>query len=157
MPISKLLKTTAFQMILAVMMLISPSYAQDEGPIRHLMINQFDRPEARLSVAAIAIESPYAIASWLQDGRGGRALLRIKEGNWSIILCSGESLTNKDSLVQIGIDPHISQRLINNLTVLEKKLSEQDRLLLDTFEGEIILEGNAHTTIHTHNNEHIKH
>ena len=151
MRISKLVKTIAFQIILGLMILAAPSYAQDEDPIRHLMINQFDRAEARLTVAAIAIESSYAIASWLQDGRGGRALLRIKEGNWSIILCSGESLKNKDSLVLIGIDPHISQKLINHLTILETNLSEQDRLLLDTFEGEIVLEGNAH------NNEHIKH
>jgi hypothetical protein len=126
--------------------------AQQEEPIRHLMLKQFDRPEARLTIAAIAIDDQYAIASWIQDGRGGRALLRNKQGIWVIMLCSGESLKKADRLVKIGMSYELANRLTQLLIKSEAALTTHERYLLDTFEGDIELDGNHHPNLNTHYN-----
>ena len=151
-----MLRKTFAAIIFLTLIITLPSIAsaQHEEPIRHLMLKQFDRPEARLTIAAIAIDDQYAIASWIQDERGGRALLRNKQGVWAIMLCSGESLRKTDRLVKIGMSHELANRLTHSLTKSEAALTMHERHLLDTFEGDIELDGNDHSTLNTHHNAH---
>ena len=71
----------------------TPVLAQnDASSIRHALMEMFDRPEERLTVAPISVEGDIAVAGWAQGERGGRALMRRKHHNWQIILCSGDAL-----------------------------------------------------------------
>lgn len=132
--------------------LVFSASAQQEDPVRQLMLKQFDRPESKLTIAAVVIDSHYAIASWIQDGRGGRALLRNKHGAWSIILCSGESLRQSERLIQIGMGHELANRLAQSLVKAEASLTAHDRHLLDTFEGDVLLDGGDHPTVNPQHN-----
>ena len=48
----------------------------DAQAIEHSMKKLFDKPDAPLSVAPVSIEGDYAVAGWIQSGKGGRALLK---------------------------------------------------------------------------------
>ena len=48
----------------------------DEQAVEHAMKALFDKPQSPLKVAAVSVEGDYALAGWIQDQRGGRALLK---------------------------------------------------------------------------------
>lgn len=75
----------------------------DEDAIRAVMMAQFDRPEAPLTVAPVVVQGDVAMAGWAQDGNGGRALLRKGEGGWFIALCAGAQLMDETVLSQHGL------------------------------------------------------
>ncbi len=52
-----------------------------------MLMSTFDKPERRLVVELVVIERDVAIASWTQGETGGRALLRRKNGSWSVVMC----------------------------------------------------------------------
>ena len=67
--------------ILALLVAVSSAaLAQDtsheQAEIRNLMRATWERPNAPLSVDPVVVHDGYAIAGWVQDERGGRALLR---------------------------------------------------------------------------------
>ena len=64
----------------------------DDAQIVTVLRSSFDRPEAPLSVAPVVVVGDHAIAGWVQDKRGGRALMRKVRGAWTIHLCSGDPL-----------------------------------------------------------------
>ncbi len=54
--------------------------SQDEHQITAVMKQQSGKPEPPLTVDLIAMEDSYAVADWLQNGLGGRALLHKMKG-----------------------------------------------------------------------------
>jgi len=75
----------------------------DAGAIRHLMMAQFDRPDARLTVEPVTVHGSIAVAGWAQGDMGGRALLRRHGDQWRLVLCSGDALKQAASLRQFGL------------------------------------------------------
>jgi hypothetical protein len=61
-----------------------------EQSIRKLLMDTFDKPGAPLVVDPVVAANDCAIADWIQDGHGGRALLKRRDGKRSLILCSGD-------------------------------------------------------------------
>ncbi len=45
----------------------------------------------------------HAVAGWLQDQRGGRALLRKGPHGWRVVLCAGDSLLSPATLRSAGL------------------------------------------------------
>ena len=62
----------------------------DQTAIATLLHETFDRQNAQLTIAPIVVVEDYAVAGWTQGEMGGRALLRKKAQQWSLILCAGE-------------------------------------------------------------------
>lgn len=60
--------------------------------IIHVMKAQFDTPENPLTVDPVSIEGDFAVAGWSQGSKGGRALLKLVDGQWTIHLCAGAGL-----------------------------------------------------------------
>ena len=61
----------------------SKAALNDDQAVQIVLKRQFDKPGAPLKVAPVSIEGGYAVAGWLQEQRGGRALLKKEKNEWS--------------------------------------------------------------------------
>lgn len=117
----------------------------DQDAVVHLMKHAFDQPQSPLLVRPVVVLGDHAIASWIQNQSGGRALVRRKDGAWRIVLCSGEALRHPDILVQAGLTPADAKRLSELLVKAEAGAPEAMRKLFDSFEGTVMIEeGHGH-------------
>ena len=94
--------------ILAFLLACSPllakaDAAQEQQSIQQLMRHNFESPDAPLDVAPITVEGDHAVAGWVQDQRGGRALLRKGAHGWRVVLCAGDSLLDPATLRSAGL------------------------------------------------------
>ena len=152
------LKTTGFALYLCVAIAQSNAFAQydkrhqsgheermtDQQRIQHVMRGQFDRPASPLSIPVVTVESEYAIASWVQDGKGGRALLKKSGGNWSIHLCGGDGLRNPSTLVMAGLEKSTAARLLEKLATAERNLPVAQVKQFSMFQGVVKIDDPRH-------------
>ena len=117
--------------------------AQETHAITTTLMATFDRPEARLKVEPIVTEGDVAIAGWVQEARGGRALMRKVSGTWKIILCGGEALRRKEGLMAAGIESTRAERVVGLLMSAEANLPRTTIVLLDSFEGTIVMDAHG--------------
>src|SRR5581483_278746 len=115
-----------------------------EQSIRKLLMDTFDKPGAPLVVDPVVAANDYAIADWIQDGHGGRALLKRRDGKWSLILCSGDRITSAAALQQAGVPASDAADLAERLQTAESTISPVKRTMLSTFEGTVVIRGNPH-------------
>lgn len=108
------------------------------------LIREFDRPEARLEVVPVVVVGDVAVAGWRQEGRGGRALLRRKSAGWIIALCAGDALRKEDSLIRMGLLPGVAAELARGVAREEARLPREHVATLDSFDGEIVIDGGGH-------------
>lgn len=122
----------------------------DEDAIRAVMMAQFDRPEAPLTVAPVVIQGDSAMAGWAQDGRGGRALLRRGETGWTITICAGAQLLDEQVLMNDGGLHHGAATLIAAMRQAETGVTGASALF-DSFTDFLVF-GPGHGHGHTHGN-----
>lgn len=121
-----------------------PVRAQAPHEIIHLLKATFDRPEAPLSVEPVVVVGDHAVAGWVQDGRGGRALLRKVKDTWTIHLCSGDSLKDAAVLKETGIAAAQAGELARKLAEEEAKLPREKVALFGTFQGTVMIGADGH-------------
>jgi len=114
--------------------------AADVAAIEDLMRATWDRPEARLDAGPIAVADDYAVADWTQGAAGGRALLRKRNGQWSVILCAGDALRSADGLRALGITETTAARLSNDLIDLERDVEAARLAKMSAFAGIVRME-----------------
>ena len=124
--------------------------SDDAAAIRAIMMAEWDKPDAKLSVAPIVVDGDYAVTGWVQGNRGGRALLRKSSGKWAVLLCSGEPLKHVSVMIGAGISPAAAERLARNLAAAESKLPPDQVALFSTFEG--LMKVNDHESHAGHHN-----
>ena len=122
----------------------------DAQAIEHSMKKQFDKPEAPLAVAPISIEGDYAVAGWIQSGKGGRALLKKDKGQWSIHVCGGDGLKKASALQQTGMSQAAAERLAKKVQAAEAKLSADQLKKLAMFEGIVNVDPSGHAAHGAH-------
>lgn len=135
----------------------SVAVKSDSQAIEHVMKKLFDKPEAPLKVAPVVMEGEFAVAGWLQDSRGGRALLQKRHGQWVIVVCAGDGLRQAATLVQTGMKPDAAKRLASQLALAEGKLPESTLKKFASFEGMLRVDGQAthgHAQGHGHEQGH---
>lgn len=134
----------AFSLIISLAQILCAEFAfassQDEHQIAAVMKQQFGKTDSPIAVDPIAIEGNYAVADWLQSGRGGRALLHKMKGQWFILICGGHGLTEADVLEATGMKRAAAIRLATTLRLAESKLSPSNRKLVDGGEGMVKLD-----------------
>jgi len=128
----------------------------DEQSIEHAMKALFDKPGAPLKVAPVSVEGAYAVAGWIQNDRGGRALLKKANGKWSIQVCGGDGLKQSSSLTMTGMDQASASRLAQKIAVAEKQMPAEQVKKLALFEGVVKVDGGAHDP-HTVNHGNATH
>ena len=116
----------------------------DAQAIEHNMKKLFDKPDAPLAVAPVTIEGDYAMAGWIQSGKGGRALLKKEKGQWSIQVCGGDGLKKASALSQTGMPIATAERLVAKVQTAEAKLSADQLQKLSMFDGIVKVEPAAH-------------
>ncbi|HMQ57638.1 MAG TPA: copper uptake system-associated protein [Rhizobiaceae bacterium] len=122
----------------------------DKGEIERVLKAQFETPANRLTVEPVTVRGDWAVAGWMQDGRGGRGLLKRGMHGWSVHMCSGESLRQAAALSSAGLAQADAEALAAAVNDAEKALAADRIALLDSFDGTIMIgEGQAHG--HAHN------
>lgn len=128
----------------------------DEQNIEHAMKALFDKPGAPLKVAPVSVEGTYAVAGWIQNDRGGRALLKKENGTWSIQVCGGDGLKQASSLTMTGMDQASANKLAQKIAAAEKKMPSEQVKKWALFEGVVKLDAGAHDP-HTVSHGHATH
>ncbi len=118
-----------------------------EQGVRAFMAGVFDRPEARLTVPSVATVGDYAVAGWLQDGRGGRALLKRSDEGWEFVVCSGDELLQPAGLRSAGLPADLADNMVDRLRQAEASLSSEQRARLGSFRGVLRMEGVGHPPV----------
>ena len=135
----------------------SVAFANDDdvGAIRHLMMATFDKPDARLTVEPVTVFNDVAVAGWSQGEMGGRALLRKKENDWVLTLCSGDALKEAKSLQHFGLSAEEAEAMAKAVVEAEAKLDPVLVAKFATFDGVVMMdnEGN-HPPAEGHGGEH---
>ena len=127
------------------------AHNENEQLITHVMKKQFDKPEAPLTVMPISVEGDYAVAGWLQAGRGGRALLQRIKGQWVIAVCGGSGLTQAAVLQSVGMKSDAAGRLASAVLAAEAKAGAEQRKAFDSFEGLLKIDpASGHDGHHDH-------
>ena len=115
------------------------------------MLNaQFDKPEARLAVDPIVVEDGFAVAGWTQGEMGGRAFLRKKDENWTLILCSGDALKEVATLKEIGVPADVAEQLAADLAAGEKVADPARVALFSRFDGMVMMDEHGGGGDHQH-------
>lgn len=109
------------------------------GRIKHLLHDTFDKPESRLVVDPVVVSGDHAIAGWSQADMGGRALLRLRHGTWSLILCSGDGIKSAEALRHSGVPAGDAAKLAAALAAIEAKLPRDRLALFARFEGTLMM------------------
>lgn len=118
------------------------------GAIRHALMAAFDKPEQRLAVAPVAVVGDHAVAGWTQGDMGGRALLRLKSGAWTIVLCAGDQLLDPQALIHAGITEAAARQLAAALKDAERQTPPERVAMFSRFEGLVSMDNHSHPQPH---------
>lgn len=104
--------------------------------IESVLMETWDTPENPLVISPVVIVDAWAIASWTQGNRGGRALLnKDHKGDWMVSACGGDTMKNIDTLIDSGIPASKAKLLSRNITNSESKIPKERKALFSTFDG----------------------
>ena len=127
----------------------------DQTAIATLLHGTFDRKDAQLTIAPIVVVGDYAIAGWTQGEMGGRALLRKKAQQWSLILCAGDKIKSARSLMTAGVSGPDASALERDLAAAESAMSKQQTAMFSRFQGITMMGGSDNDrTDHRHDASH---
>ena len=117
--------------------------ANDAKAVVRVMKKQFDQPQSPLKVAPVVVEADWALAGWLQDARGGRALLQKRHGQWVIVVCGGDGLREVEALKQTGMTTEMATALTKKLATAESRLPAATLKKFASFEGMLRVDGDG--------------
>jgi len=106
----------------------------DSVAITKTMKSMFDKADAPLSVDALTASSEYSLASWTQQSKGGRALLKKAGTTWEIVVCGGKDLLQKTALEKVGLSHQQAHKLVADLKKIENQLPVSKRQQFDCFQ-----------------------
>jgi copper(I)-binding protein len=99
----------------------------------------FETADSKLAVNPVVVQGDFAIAGWVQDGKGGRALLKKGHKGWSIHLCSGDSLKQAANLAKVGMSEADALALADKLATAEATVEQETLKLFASFEGTVMM------------------
>ncbi len=112
--------------------------------IRQLLSSTFEKPGSALSLDPIVVEGDAAVVGWIQDDMAGRALLRARNGHWTIVACGGDALKAAATLQRLGLPSVQATRLATSIARDEARLDPTRVARFATF-GELVeMEGHPH-------------
>jgi hypothetical protein len=115
-----------------------------EQDVRVFLSGVFDRPESRLLVPSVAFVGEYAVAGWIQDGRGGRTLLKRSADGWEFVVCGGEELRTSAGLREAGLPVALIEPMAQAVQASEASLPAPQRAMLGDFKGLMRMDGAGH-------------
>jgi len=140
----KLIMAIYFSLSMGLAMLGTASAHDAAEHIIHVMKAQFDKPENPLTVEPVSVVGDFAVAGWSQGGMGGRALLKLVNGEWTIHLCAGAGLKQAQLMHEAGMAMADAETLAALVAEGEAKLDPSKPALYDTFEGVMMIGAEGH-------------
>ena len=128
-----------FQKITALLLIMLATQAvatDDVAEIRALISQEFDRPGAAVVSDPIVIEQEFAVADWIQGEKGGRALLRKRDGEWLIMLCAGDGVRQAKSMIEADVPSLAANALAAKLADAGSGLSSSQVEMFGRFKAE---------------------
>lgn len=119
--------------------------APAEQGVRVFLSGVFDRPDSRLRVPSVAFAGDHAVAGWLQDGRGGRTLLKRSADGWEFVVCGGEELRTAAGLCEAGLPFALVEPMAQAVQASEASLPAHQRATLGDFKGLMKMDGAGHS------------
>jgi copper(I)-binding protein len=122
----------------------STDMPQSEDPavaIPAVMKAIFETGDSKLAVDPVVVQGDFAVAGWVQDGKGGRALLKKGHKGWAIHLCSGDSLKDAANLAKVGMSQADAQAMADKLATAESSVDPETLKLFASFEGTVMMGG----------------
>lgn len=107
----------------------------ENGAVRSAIKAIWDKPGAPVEVDPVTVVKNHAIAGWIQEKRGGRALLRLEHGKWTVIVCAGDGLLKASALQQAGLSPGDATALEKATLKAEAGVAPERRKMFALFEG----------------------
>lgn len=121
-----------------------------EIAIAETIKQQWNKPNRPVSLPAVAISGDFAIADWIQEPKGGRALLRFNAGHWQTLMCGDVNLMQQRRLEEAGVPANDAEKLIASLIQSEAKLSADQQTTINSFQGIVDLLKAPHQQIESH-------
>ncbi|MBU3033773.1 copper uptake system-associated protein [Tritonibacter mobilis] len=110
----------------------------DAARIDGLLRATFETAEARLTLAPLLIAGDHAMVGWVQEGRGGRAMLsKDGHGIWTLTLCGGAAIKGQAAFEALGVPAVDAATLAEAQESEEAKLDHHAVMLMDSF-GETV-------------------
>lgn len=131
----KYLLTCAWLLVTLVFAVNAQPINTAEAEITQALRKQFDRPAAPLDVPVVVVSRDFAVADWLQDTRGGRALLRRDAKGWHTLMCSGAQFKSSQALRQAGVPDADAINISRELSQKEQSLTAEQLKIINGFEG----------------------
>jgi hypothetical protein len=131
-------------------MALAQAPADPAAAIRELLSSAFEKPGSALYLDPIVIEGDAAIVGWTQGDMAGRAFLRARHGQWTIVACGGDALKAAATLQRLGLPQAPAERLAASLVTAEAVTDPKRVARFATF-GELMqLDGQPHPPPTTH-------
>lgn len=129
-------------LLLLAPMATAQAETADLTAIRTVIHAMFDRPDAALIIDPVVIRDGYAVAGWIQGGAGGRAFLRLADGNWTLLLCTGDEILSAEALRESGVPEGSAAILAAAISEAEDGIDPVHRKMLSSFQGIMRMDGN---------------
>lgn len=133
----------------------SPAFTQesDAHAIASLIGATWDKPDSKVETDPVVISGDFAVASWTQGDRGGRALLRKENARWKVVLCSGDPLKSASGLVEAGVPAPDAEKIAEDIAAVEARAPAERRAKFSLFEGTVFGDADTHhpDAHHQHN------
>jgi hypothetical protein len=100
---------------------------------------QWEKPDHPIQVPVIVVSGNYAIADWIQQPKGGRALLKQQHGHWQTLMCGDANLKQPRHLVAAGVPEADVDKLTLALTQAEASLTLDEQTTINSFVGMVDL------------------
>jgi hypothetical protein len=114
---------------------VARAQGAETGAVRNAIKAIWDKPGAPVEVDPVTVVKNHALAGWIQEKRGGRALLRLEHGKWTVIVCAGDGLVKASALQHAGISPADATALEKATLKAEAGVSPERRKMFALFEG----------------------
>lgn len=97
--------------------------------------SQWDKPDHPIRVLAVVVSGQHAIADWIQEPKGGRALLMLSAGQWQTLMCGDANIKLLSHLVSAGVPQADAEKLITSLEQSEASFTLDERTTINSFNG----------------------
>lgn len=115
-----------------------------EVAISETIKKQWNKPNQPVLVPAIAYSRDFAVADWIQEPRGGRALLRQISGQWQTLVCGDAQVKSKHQLIKLGVPLEDAQVIVTSLEKQEAAMTLSDLTTINSYVGMLDLLANPH-------------
>lgn len=121
---------------------------KETSQVRQLINKTFDTPNDKVVVEPVVVADGHAIADWSQGDKAGRALVKMKNGEWRLWLCGGKGLREAEALIKMGVPEPTAKKLSSEISIAEKKLSKEQVDRFDNFGPPVDFSGEMHSLQH---------